>query len=88
MLDPTGKSLGIVVHGQTATTNLCFGGDDWQTVFFTSRTTVGRFQGEGAWSPRSHRSIAAGGSNSHLYPQPSPSTGEGGIVSLFSSEQS
>ena len=44
VLDPTGKSLGIVVHGQTATTNLCFGGDDWQTIFFTSRTTVGRFR--------------------------------------------
>ena len=44
VIDPTGKHLGIIAHGQPATTNLAFGGDDWQTLFFTSRNTVGRVQ--------------------------------------------
>ena len=44
VMDPSGKVLGIIVHGQPATTNLCFGGADWKTLFFTSRNTVGRIQ--------------------------------------------
>ena len=44
VIDPSGKHLGIITHGQPATTNLAFGGDDWQTLFFTSRNTVGRVQ--------------------------------------------
>ncbi len=41
VLDPKGKKLGRIVHGQPATTNIGFGGDDWKTLFFTSRTTLG-----------------------------------------------
>ena len=44
VIDRSGKHLGIIAHGQPATTNLAFGGDDWQTLFFTSRNTVGRVQ--------------------------------------------
>ena len=44
VIDTSGKHLGIIAHGQPATTNLAFGGDDWQTLFFTSRNTVGRVQ--------------------------------------------
>ena len=44
IMDSSGKHLGTVVHGQPATTNLAFGGDDWKTLFFTTRTTVGSVQ--------------------------------------------
>ena len=40
ILDPQGKKLGRIVHGQPATTNIAFGGDDWKTLYFTSRTTL------------------------------------------------
>jgi gluconolactonase len=43
VLDPKGKKLGRIVHGQPATTNIGFGGDDWKTLFFTSRTMIGSF---------------------------------------------
>ena len=41
IFDPSGKKLGIVRHGATATTNLAFGGDDWKTLYFTSRNHLG-----------------------------------------------
>lgn len=41
ILDPTGKKLGMINHGATATTNLAFGGDDWKTLYFTSRNHLG-----------------------------------------------
>jgi gluconolactonase len=41
ILDPSGKKLGMVNHGATATTNLAFGGDDWKTLYFTSRNHLG-----------------------------------------------
>src|SRR5262245_26687947 len=41
ILDPKGKKLGRIVHGQPATTNIAFGGDDWKTLYFTSRTHLG-----------------------------------------------
>jgi gluconolactonase len=41
ILDPKGKKLGRIVHGQPATTNIGFGGSDWKTLFFTSRTMLG-----------------------------------------------
>ncbi len=41
ILDPKGKKLGRIVHGQPATTNIAFGGDDWKTLYFTSRNTLG-----------------------------------------------
>jgi gluconolactonase len=41
ILDPNGKKLGRIAHGATATTNLAFGGDDWKTLYFTSRNHLG-----------------------------------------------
>src|SRR5450432_4344854 len=41
ILDPKGKKLGRIVHGQPATTNIGFGGDDWKTLFFTTRVSLG-----------------------------------------------
>ena len=41
VLDAAGRKLGRVVHGAAATTNLCFGGDDWKTLYFTSRNHLG-----------------------------------------------
>jgi gluconolactonase len=41
MLDQKGKKLGRIVHGAPATTNLAFGGDDWKTLYFTSRNHLG-----------------------------------------------
>ena len=38
ILDPQGTKLGRIVHGQPATTNMGFGGDDWKTLYFTTRT--------------------------------------------------
>ena len=46
VLDSSGKHLGTFAHGETATTNVAFGGDDWKTLFFTSRNTLGRVQGK------------------------------------------
>jgi gluconolactonase len=40
IIDKTGKKLGRIVHGHPATTNVAFGGDDWKTVYFTSRSTL------------------------------------------------
>ena len=41
ILDPKGKKLGRIVHGAPATTNIAFGGDDWKTLYFTSRNHLG-----------------------------------------------
>jgi gluconolactonase len=41
ILDSQGKKLGRIVHGYPATTNIGFGGDDWKTLFFTGRNTLG-----------------------------------------------
>ena len=40
IIDPKGRKLGRIVHGQPATTNVAFGGDDWKTLFFTTRSTL------------------------------------------------
>jgi gluconolactonase len=40
ILNAQGKKLGRIVHGQPATTNIAFGGDDWKTLYFTSRSTL------------------------------------------------
>src|SRR5690348_5318773 len=40
ILDPQGKKLGRIAHGNLATTNIAFGGDDWKTLYFTGRTTL------------------------------------------------
>ena len=41
IIDPSGKPLGTIAHGAPATTNLAFGGDDWKTLFFTTRNSLG-----------------------------------------------
>jgi gluconolactonase len=41
IMDPKGRKLGRIVHGENATTNIAFGGDDWKTLFFTTRNTLG-----------------------------------------------
>jgi len=41
IMDRTGKKLGRIIHGYSATTNLAFGGDDWSTLYFTSRNELG-----------------------------------------------
>jgi gluconolactonase len=41
VMDPRGRKLGRIVHGAPATTNIAFGGDDWKTLYFTSRNHLG-----------------------------------------------
>jgi gluconolactonase len=41
VIDPKGRKLGRIVHGNPNTTNIAFGGDDWKTLYFTGRTTLG-----------------------------------------------
>lgn len=41
VIDKAGKKLGRIVHGAPATTNIAFGGDDWKTLYFTSRNHLG-----------------------------------------------
>ena len=41
VIDPSGQHLGTIVHGAEATTNVAFGGDDWKTLYFTTRNEVG-----------------------------------------------
>jgi gluconolactonase len=41
---PDGRKLGRIVHGAPATTNIAFGGDDWKTLYFTSRNHLGMVQ--------------------------------------------
>ena len=41
IMDKTGKKLGRIVHGGQNTTNMAFGGDDWKTLYFTSRNFLG-----------------------------------------------
>jgi gluconolactonase len=40
IIDSKGKKLGRIVHGQAATTNVAFGGDDWKTIYFTTASTL------------------------------------------------
>jgi gluconolactonase len=44
ILDAMGKKLGRVVHGLANTANIAFGGDDWKTVYFCTRTSLGSFR--------------------------------------------
>jgi gluconolactonase len=44
ILDPKGKKLGRIVHGFNNTANVAFGGDDWKTVYFCTRTSLGSFK--------------------------------------------
>ena len=40
IMDKTGKKLGRIVHGLPATTNMAFGGEDWKTLYFTTRSSL------------------------------------------------
>ena len=43
IISPKGEHLGtIVIGGDRHATNLCFGGDDWTTLFITTFTEIGR----------------------------------------------
>ena len=44
VMDPSGKHLGTIVHGAPGTTNMAWGGDDWKTLYFTTRHTLGSVQ--------------------------------------------
>ncbi len=44
ILDKNGKKLGRIVHGLPATTNMAFGGDDWKTLYFTTRSSLNSVQ--------------------------------------------
>jgi gluconolactonase len=44
ILDPNGKKLGRIVHGFANTANVAFGGDDWKTLYFCTRTSLGMFK--------------------------------------------
>jgi sugar lactone lactonase YvrE len=39
-MDSKGKKLGRIVHGAPATTNVAFGGADWKTLYFTTRSSL------------------------------------------------
>jgi gluconolactonase len=41
IMDSTDKKLGRIIHGQSAPTNVAFGGDDWKALFFTTYTALG-----------------------------------------------
>ena len=41
VVDPQGKKLGRIAHGFASTSNIGFGGDDWKTLYFTTREALG-----------------------------------------------
>jgi len=44
VMDPSGKVLGIIVHGKPATTNIAWGDDDWKSLYITSRNELMRIK--------------------------------------------
>jgi gluconolactonase len=42
IINPSGQQLGTILIGDRSATNLCFGGDDWTTLFLTTYTELGR----------------------------------------------
>ena len=42
VMDSSGSHLGIIVHGEPATTNMAWGGEDWTTLYFTTRDSLGK----------------------------------------------
>jgi gluconolactonase len=44
IMDSSGKKLGLIVHGFGATPNVAFGDDDWKTVYFCTRDSLGSFR--------------------------------------------
>ena len=51
IIDPKGKKLGRIVHGFANTANVAFGGDDWKTVYFCTRASLGSFKVKSAGVP-------------------------------------
>ena len=44
VIDPSGKHLGTILTGSDQTTNCAWGGDDWKTLYITTRATLARIQ--------------------------------------------
>ena len=44
VMDASGNNLGIIAHGAPATTNMAWGNEDWKTLYFTTRDSLGRIQ--------------------------------------------
>ena len=44
ILSASGKHLGTILHSESQTTNVAWGGEDWRTLFFTTINTLGRIQ--------------------------------------------
>ena len=42
VIDPSGKRLGTILMGDKHCTNIGWGGDDWKTLYFTTRTEMGQ----------------------------------------------
>ena len=42
VFDSSGNHLGVIVHGAAATTNMAWGDEDWRTLYFTTRDSLGR----------------------------------------------
>ena len=42
VFDSSGNQLGVIVHGAAATTNMAWGDEDWRTLYFTTRDSLGR----------------------------------------------
>jgi gluconolactonase len=43
-MDSSGKHLGTILSGGKHVTNVCFGGDDWKTLFITTFGEMGKMQ--------------------------------------------
>ena len=44
VIDPNGKHLGTILTGASQTTNCAWGGEDWKTLYITTRSTLARIQ--------------------------------------------
>ena len=44
VMDSSGRHLGTILTGADQTTNCAWGGEDWKTLYFTTRDTVARIQ--------------------------------------------
>ena len=44
VMDSSGNHLGTIAHGASATTNIAWGDEDWKTLYFTTRDSLGRIQ--------------------------------------------
>lgn len=44
VMDSSGNHLGTIAHGEPATTNMAWGDEDWKTLYFTTRDSLGKIQ--------------------------------------------